>query len=102
MKNISPMKTIGSSTPWLAGGERVLVCMETCATNELRDERRAAPSRPAGAMCSQLNAAGIAAPSGAEAGHRASRGRPVPAEELRRETQRGLQDRSGGPAFSGA
>mmetsp|Transcript_42777 Transcript_42777/g.69785 ORF Transcript_42777/g.69785 Transcript_42777/m.69785 type:complete len:363 (-) Transcript_42777:210-1298(-) len=60
------------------------------------------PSRPAMAMCLRLDAASIAVPSGAEAGHRASRGRPVPAEELRRKPQRGLQDRLGWPAFSAA
>ncbi|KQV46868.1 hypothetical protein ASC95_25440 [Pelomonas sp. Root1217] len=53
-------------------------------------------------MCSRLDAASIAVPSGAEAGHMAPSGRHVPAEELRREPQRGLQDRLGLPAFSRA
>ena len=41
-------------------------------------------------------------PSGAEPGHMAPGGRHVPAEELRHCPQRGLQDRLGLPAFSGA
>ena len=49
----------------------------------MRAERRAAPKPARRAMCSQLNAASIAVPMGAEAGHRASSGRPVPAEGLR-------------------
>jgi hypothetical protein len=53
------------------------------STVVLRAERRAAPSRPAWAMCSRLDAASIAVPSGAEAGHIAPSGRDVPAEELR-------------------
>ena len=53
-------------------------------------------------MCLRLNAASIAAPSGAEAGHVQSSGLGAPAEGLRRKPQRGLQDRPGLRAFSGA
>ena len=44
----------------------------------------------------------IAAPSGAEAGLMAPSGRHEPAEGLVRKRKRGLQDRVGLPAFSGA
>jgi hypothetical protein len=57
-------------------------------------KRRAAPKPDRLAICLRLKAASIAVPSGASAGHSAPSGRAVPAEELRRRTQRGLQDRS--------
>ena len=53
-------------------------------------------------MCLPVNPASIAVPSGAEAGHVAPGGRRAPAEGLRPEPQRGLQDRPGWPAFSKA
>jgi hypothetical protein len=45
------------------------------------------------AMGLQLNAASIAVPSGAEAGHSVASGRNVPAEGLRLKPRRGLQGR---------
>ena len=54
------------------------------------------------AMCLRLNAASIAIPLGAEAGHMAPSGRHVPAEGLRHCPQRGLQDRPGWRAFIAA
>jgi len=65
-----------------------------------RAERRAAPKPARRAMCVTVDPARIAVPSGAEAGHIAPSGPNVSDEELRRETQRGLQDRPEPPAFS--
>lgn len=64
------------------------------STLKLRAERRAATSRPAMAMCSRLDAASIAIPSGAEAGHGQAGGLALPAEGARQEPRRGLQGRS--------
>ena len=52
-------------------------------------ERRAAPKPAHLAMCLRLDAASIAVPSGASAGHIEPSGLDVPAEALRREEAQG-------------